>query len=360
MIRQFVSPGHYVQGAGALSSIGSYVKRLAGQNASVSILGGKSALSITGVTITKSLSESGIHVAETVGDVKICSHQTIEALSKIVKGEVTIGVGGGSVLDTAKAVANETRTGLVCVPTIASTDAPCSALSVLYTEDGKFDRYLFFPRNPDIVIADSGIIAESPADYLVWGMGDALATRFEAEACMRSDARNTTGDRPTFAALTLAQLCYRNLLEFGVAAKAACQSKSLTPALDRIIETNIFLSGIGFESGGLAAAHSIQKGATFVEGFNAQHGMIVAFGTLVQLVLEKQPQDVVHQVYDFCRKIGLPTTLADIGLRRDDVSIIARESCKEGYTIHNEPFEITTDGVKDAILTADNIGIERA
>ena len=85
---------------------------------------------------------------------------------------------------------------LVC-PTIASTDAPCSALSVIYTDDGVFEEYMFLPANPNMVLMDTEIIAKSPVRLTVSGMGDALATYFEAP-CMpekrRCHMRGRQGD----------------------------------------------------------------------------------------------------------------------------------------------------------------------
>ena len=87
-------------------------------------------------------------------------------------------------MDTAKAIGYYTHKPVAIVPTIASTDAPCSALSVLYTEEGVFDRYLFLPANPNLVLVDTDVVAAAPARLLVSGMGDALATYFEARATM--------------------------------------------------------------------------------------------------------------------------------------------------------------------------------
>ena len=69
-------------------------------------------------------------------------------------------------------------------PTVASSDAPCSALSVIYTEDGSFEQYRIYRKNPDLVLVDTQVIAQSPPRLLVAGMGDALATWFEAKTCV--------------------------------------------------------------------------------------------------------------------------------------------------------------------------------
>jgi glycerol dehydrogenase len=140
------------------------------------------------------------------------------------------------------------------VPTVASTDAPCSALSVLYSESGEFDRYLPLRRSPDIVVADVELIAKAPVRLLAAGMGDALSTYYEARACSRSGAVTSAGGTGTLAALALARTCLDTLLADGAQALQDAADGRATAAVEHIVEANIYLSGIGFESGGLAAA----------------------------------------------------------------------------------------------------------
>ncbi len=49
------------------------------------------------------------------------------------------------------------------------------------------------PRNPNMVIVDTQIVAGAPARLLAAGIGDALATWFEARACSRSGATTMAG-----------------------------------------------------------------------------------------------------------------------------------------------------------------------
>ncbi len=249
---------------------------------------------------------------------------------------------------------------MVNCPTVASSDAPCSALSVIYTEAGVFQEYRFYRKNPDLVLVDTQVIAQAPARLLTAGMGDALATWFEAKTCVAGSVQNMRGGASTASASALAELCYRTLLADGVTALQAVRVQAVTPALERLVEANTLLSGLGFESSGLAAAHAIHNGLTAVpETHSYLHGEKVAFGLLVQLVLEGAPRLTFEEVLAFSSDVELPITLAAIGLAdacRDRLAPIALRATVPGETIHNEPFDVTPDMVADAILAADSIG----
>lgn len=121
----------------------------------------------------------------------ISSVGEIEKMCKIVEEqgiEVVVGIGGGSAIDTAKATAHYKHLPVAVIPTVCATDAPCTGLSVIYNDEGNFDSYLFYPKNPEAVIVDTEVIAKSPAKFLVAGMGDALGTYFEARVCEKMDA----------------------------------------------------------------------------------------------------------------------------------------------------------------------------
>ncbi|MEW5762349.1 MAG: glycerol dehydrogenase [Bacillota bacterium] len=358
---KFISPARYVQGAGALAGLGEEIKAL-GLGRKVFALGNREVLDIVQEEAENALREAGLAYtfAEFRGE---CSRSEIERLrEQAVRAgaDVILGAGGGKALDTAKAVAHYAGTPVVIVPTIASTDAPCSALSVIYTDEGVFAEYLLLPRNPDLVLVDTQVVVQAPARFLVAGMGDALATWFEARACAASRARNMPGGLATQAAVALAELCYETLLDEGYQALLAAEQGVVTPAVEKVVEANILLSGLGFESGGLAAAHAIHNGLTALEETHAYyHGEKVAFGTLTQLVLEGRPQEEIEEVLDFAVSVGLPVTLADIGI--EDVSEeklrpVAEASVKEGETIHNEPFPVTAGMVLAALLAADALG----
>lgn len=276
------------------------------------------------------------------------------------KCDLVVGVGGGKIHDSAKAAAYYQGAPVVIIPTIASTDAPCSALSVIYSETGVFERYLFLNSNPDLVLVDTDIIAAAPSRLLVSGMGDALATYFEARAVAASGALSCAGGKPTKGALALAKLCYETLLEDGVKAKLAVEAGACTQAVENIIEANTYLSGIGFESGGLAGAHAIHNGLTVIKDcHHLYHGEKVAFGTLTQLVLENAGQKLLEEVIGFCMDVGLPTTFAELGMARPDKDLLmeaAVRACSPDDTLVNMPFEVTPEMVYAAMVGADALG----
>jgi glycerol dehydrogenase len=325
-------------------------------------IGGPTALSIIKERVAASLDERSLtyHFETFSGE---CTRSRAAGLSDKAKkfgAEVIVGVGGGRAIDTAKAVSHELNSMLVIIPTVASNDAPCSALCVQYNENHMFDRFLVLRRNPDVVLVDSKIIAEAPARYFVAGMGDALATWFEAWTCTKSSAKNLPGGMATSAALNLARLCYETLIEYGISAKLAVGQKAVTPAVDRVIEANVLLSGLGFESGGLAAAHGIHEGIHALEGAEkALHGELVAFGTIVQLVMENYPKEEVDKVIGFCNAVGLPVTLKQLGvsdISQENLTKAAKIACREGLTTHNSYFPVNAELVLDAIVGANALG----
>ena len=273
--------------------------------------------------------------------------------------------GGGKALDTAKAVACEIKGGMLMVPTIASSDAPCSAVSIVYTAQHVYEESRFHPRNPDLVLVDTAVCAKPPVRFLVAGMGDALSTWYEADACHRASRKNCVGGGPgpggiTMTALALAKLCHETLQEFGVQAKEAAARGAVTPAVEKIVEANTLLSGLGFESAGLAAAHSIYNGFSILHGKHRMyHGEVVAFGTLVQLVLEGRPNRELDEVIGFCASVGLPYTLAHMNLEdlsTEELMAVARKACAPNESVHNMSFPVTPQMLCDAVVAADAMG----
>lgn len=361
MLSVFCAPARYVQGRDATKHLGSELTKL-GLTGSVLIVSGRSAREALEKSWKDTLDEAGLKfsIADFKGECSTSEIARLRAIAEEAKASIIVGAGGGKVLDAARAVAAELKAAIVNCPTVASSDAPCSALSVVYTDEGAFERYIFYARNPDLVLVDTTVIAQAPPRYLVAGMGDALATWFEADTVFRAHKANQVAGRTTISAHALARLCYETLISDGVAALHAIEQGSVTPALDRLIEANTLLSGLGFESGGLAIAHSIHNGLTTIaETHDYLHGEKVSFGLITQLVAEGKPQGLIEEVMAFCASVGLPITLGHVGIAKpskDKLKSIAARACAPGETAHNEPFVVDQELLYDAIGTADALG----
>lgn len=359
MANTIISPNRYVQGRGELKNLPEHAKKL-GKKLFVII--SASGLKRVRDLLEKSFENTGMELVFEEFQGECCETEIKRLGSRFQenKCDLVVGVGGGKIHDSAKAAAYYQGAPVVIIPTIASTDAPCSALSVIYSETGVFERYLFLNSNPDLVLVDTDIIAAAPSRLLVSGMGAALATYFEARAVAASGALSCAGGKPTKGALALAKLCYETLLEDGVKAKLAVEAGACTQAVENIIEANTYLSGIGFESGGLAGAHAIHNGLTVIKDcHHLYHGEKVAFGTLTQLVLENAGQKLLEEVIGFCMDVGLPTTFAELGMARPDKDLLmeaAVRACSPDDTLVNMPFEVTPEMVYAAMVGADALG----
>ncbi|KTG09771.1 glycerol dehydrogenase [Haloprofundus marisrubri] len=359
MARVFKSPASYVQGAGVAEELGEYTAEF---GESALLLADEIVLDIVEETATASLEDAGIDLSTVTFEGEASETEISRVTGEAEQREVDfiIGAGGGKTLDTAKAVKDEANIPVVSMPTVASTDAPTSSLSVIYSEHGEFERYRFYSSHPELVLVDTRLVAEAPTRFFVSGVGDALATWFEADATYQSTGTTIFGERPTRSGHALAELCYETLREHALSAVQAVERDAVTESVEAVTEANTLLSGLGFESGGLAAAHSVHNSLTQLEAtHDATHGEKVNLGTLTQLVLEGKPDAFVQDIVGFSAEAGLPVTLEEIGLddpSRDELDRVAEAACVEDETIHNEPFPVEPSMVRDALLTADALG----
>ena len=379
MLSVFCSPLRYVQGAGAM-------RRLGAEMAAVGLEG--PALIVAGATPIARLAPIWAAALDEVGigyRVRLfggeSSRREIAAIveeAQSLGARTIVAAGGGKVLDAARSAAAAMRLPFVSCPTICSTDAPTSALSVIYAdagpECGSVEAYEIHRRSPDLVLVDTQVIAESPPRLLAAGIGDAMSTWYEGRAAASAGRPNMRGGRATLAAVELARLCRDTVLADGEAALEECRAGHAGASLERVAEAATLLSGLGFESAGLAAAHAVHNGLTAIAAtHHALHGEKVAFGTLVHLLLEAHvATDAAEReatlaeasrVAAFFVRVGLPVTLGELGISAegDDslaavVRRIASRATAPGETIHNMPFPVDVDSVATAIEAADAVG----
>lgn len=346
-----IAPMRYVQGPDALNQIGQHLEGMGVSNPLV--IGGPTAISVCRETMAGSMNEKGIafDFIEFGGECTFDEVQRVKAACVAGSHDAIIACGGGKALDTGRTAAagNAVNAGVVPpeimeniganvpiiqVPTIAATDAPTAKVSVIYNDKGEFETFLVFRANPEMVFVDTQIIANAPAETLVSGMGDALATYFEAAMSYQTGSPVLAGGLSTRTAQMMARFAFDTLMEYGYQALLEAENNIAGQALEAVVEANILLSGLGYESGGLAAAHAIALSWTRVYHLfevHPTHGQFVAFSTLAQLMMEGRNADFLDEIYDFCASIGLPTTLEALGLRNAEneaIRVVAEDAAK--------------------------------
>lgn len=238
--------------------------------------------------------------------------ERVTLLPEVIEAEVLCAVGGGSCMDIVRTVGNRMKKTLVMIPTTASSDAPCSRVSVFYSEDGSSlvgDEV--YTKSPDLVLVDTKLIAHAPARQLASGMGDALATLYEAATCKQG----SWGFRITETAMMLSKLCREIVMRDGLAAYRAVEQQIVTPQLENVVEANCFLSGVGGTNSGCSAAHGIGDYLCCIPGGHSYlHGERVFVGLMVQLILEQYPHEELLALMTFGKKVKLPVCLSDLGV----------------------------------------------
>lgn len=353
MTRSFVSPGRYVQGRDILSTLGTRTTQF-GERAL--LIADETVLSIVREDIEQSFAEAAcdLTVAQFGGECTASEIDRLTARARDTDVDVVLGAGGGKTLDTAKSVRAGVDGAMVSVPTAASTDAPTSGVSVLYEADGAFDTAQVHDRRPDLVVVDTTVVANAPTRLFVSGIGDALATAYEAKVVATGEGTTPVGDRPTRAGTALAEQCGNVLRERAADAVAAVERDEVTPAVEDVTEAIVLLSGLGFENGGLAAAHAIHDGLSTVLGHDVLHGERVSIGLLAQLVLEGRSEAERREVASFAATVGLPTTPSEINLDVTDdrqVTAVAEAACRADSPMSNMPETVSPDAVADALKT---------
>ena len=346
-IRGIRFPGKYLQGPDAINQLGCVCKEYGAR--AFCVLDHGIADMLRPIIYSAFDDHCELSLVSHDGDCTWAEIGNLAHQAKEFRCDCIVGLGGGKALDAAKAVADRLVSPCVVVPTIAASDAPCSALAIIYNEDGSLNRAHHLARNPDVVIADTNLIAAAPSRFLAAGIADGLATSIEANACRTSGANNTFGVLGISLAYEIADLCEKVLFEFGEQAIAECEESIPGIAIERVTEANILLSGLGFESCGVAAAHGIQDGlCELYETHSSLHGEKVAIGILAELKLQNASDQHFQRYEEFMGKLGLPTRLSHIGIldaKKEFLEKVATRACKKGDIIHNEPMSVTPEMV---------------
>ena len=345
-VRIFTSPRAYIQGPGVLDRLGEVTARL---GTTPAVVADAEVLERLRPRFAAELGASATLLAFS----GFVTRQTVQALTDAIgSADVVVAAGGGRAIDAGKAVSIALGAHLVVLPTIASSDAATSRGAVIHDADDDFVAVDRLPFNPDVVLVDTAVIAQAPARFLRWGIGDALSKVFEATACQAAGGHNAHGAAAPIAAMTLAQACYDTLRRDARAALEAVDRGQPDLALENVVEAALLLSGLGFESGGLSIAHTLALAlAAHPATRRAAHGEQVGYGLLVQLALDPDCADQLRDIWGFLGEVGLPRTLGELATESFEAPVIntLAELATKGLWLRNYPVDLDKAALAAAI-----------
>jgi glycerol dehydrogenase len=288
-----------------------------------------------------------------------CCEEDLEPLAQqaVAAGvDGVIAAGGGKVLDAGKLLAD--RLGLPCitVPTSAATCAGWTALANVYSPQGAFCHDVALRRCPELLVFDHELVASAPARTLASGIADAVAKWYEA-----SVSSGGSSDGLIQQAVQMARVLRDQLLLDGQAAVAQPGSEAWVRVAEACGLSAGVIGGIGGAPCRTVAAHAVHNGLTQLSVCHGMlHGEKVGFGILVQLRLEEVlggsqlAAQARRQLLPFFAELGLPCTLADLGLAGAslaDLQLVCDFACREGSDLHHLPFAVSPADLLAALVS---------
>ncbi|HSR11001.1 MAG TPA: iron-containing alcohol dehydrogenase family protein [Thermodesulfobacteriota bacterium] len=354
MIDIFVGPRQYIQRENALEDSGKLLKPFGRRPL---ILGDELVFSIVRPTMEPRLRDAGLapEFVRFGGEPSLAEISRLEKIAREKSIDFIVGTGGGKSLDTSRLTADSLNLPLITVPTSAATCSGGSAAAVVY-EKGIRQKTIN-GKGADLALVDSRIISQAPFRLMAAGIGDALSKWYEGKPCYE---QMKDPDSATQSALTLSTQVKETVLTLGLKAQQDVNAKRNSPAVERIVEANILLTGIIVGLGGskfrIAVAHALLYGLTVLPQVHENlHGEMVSFGILVQLCLEKNEKELAI-LLPFFTSLGLPTTLKSLGLSNVEDPLFwegLKRTCAPGSSVHNLPFPVDEQKLYKAMLEAD-------
>ncbi|MBD1912247.1 MULTISPECIES: iron-containing alcohol dehydrogenase family protein [unclassified Leptolyngbya] len=350
-----MAPAQVVRGADALSQSGDAIARLGKRPL---LVGGDRSLKVVRPLLKPILKQHGLQAADTTYGAD-CSEVSLARIGRAVtdhEADFIIGMGGGKALDAAKLLAYQHSLPVVTIPTSGATCAAWTALSNVYSEAGAFLYDVALPRCPDLLILDYGVLATSDRRTLVAGIGDALAKWYESSVSSGHSEQTLI-----IAAVQQARVLRDLLFQKSAAALATPGGADWQEVVDATVLLAGVIGGLGGAQCRTVAAHAVHNGLTHLpQSHGMLHGEKVAYGILVQLRLEEMVQGnrlastTRQQLLQFYEAIGLPMTLADLGLgdiRLTELQQAAEVACRPGSDIHRLPFPVSPAQLMAAMVS---------
>lgn len=350
------------------------------------------------VALIRSTEAVGISVGiydQTIAELPLSCILEATEQARAFKPDIVIGLGGGSCLDIAKLVAlllthpgelsqhyGEFRVPgpvlpLIAVPTTAGTGSEVTPVAVLAdparaTKVGISSPYLI----PGIALCDPELTRSCPASLTAIAGADAMTHAIEALTCIR---------KPTSATLALTEVFVgKNAMSdvharVAIAALAGNLGRAVRDGTDMAAREQVMFgalhAGLAFGVAGTAAAHAIQYpvGAAtrtahgsgvaalmpYVMAFNRRR-RVPEFAEIARLFGVAAPGDsdeelsskAIDAVDDLFQSIGIPRSLAELGLEDGQEHAIAAQAMQAARLVNNNPELLNLDAMHRIVAAA--------
>ncbi len=335
--------GRYIQDKNVLEKCGSEIKRF-GKKAFV--IAGETAFSVVEERLIAGFKEVDLDYEINIytGTCSYSSAEKFAQMSKELGCDEIVGIGGGVIMDLAKAVGEIAKLGVVNIPTSFATCAAFTTISVMYDENGKKVDDWRYEHEIDAVLVDMDVIVNCPSRYACSGMLDAMAKKIEI-LNGRSEMLLEDTSVDLFTAYIMASYTYDVLYKNAKQVVEDLNNKKLTKLVHDFTYICIAATGVlanmtkSYSQSALG--HSLYDGIRVYfteEAKKSLHGEIVAVGLFTQLHYNYSSSEK-DKLKAFMSELGMPVSISDLGIEGTDENL----DILEKHLINSPYVEETTE-----------------
>ncbi len=323
-------PREVIVGKNVLDRVGEVCERL-GFRGTALVVSGPVTYPLAGVRVAKSVTKAGLKVDHIV--VKESTEPTLTQITEVIlksKPSLVLGVGGGKDIDLAKLASARQSVYFMSIPTAASHDGIASPYASI---KGATRPYSVRAQAPVAILADVGIIADSPYDLLAAGCGDIVAkfTAVKDWQLAHKLKNEYYGDYAAELALMSAELVTKNAREI-----LDRTLDGVRTVVEALISCGVAMSIAGSSRPCSGSEHLFSHALDLVAGETSLHGQRAGVGAILCAYLHGSNWEAIR---DFLQKIGAPSTAKELKVSSDQVVkalTMAHSLRPERYTILGE------------------------